>query len=355
MNANLQTVTDLARHLAKLRGMTVKKAKQDVSAWLNDPAFPARTEDGWTVARFDAFVNKKAPTENPNGAAPATSATPPTKESDPAKFEHLLDTYEEWLFAGKDILAWQVKMLRDHRPWKFVSEKSKKIADAAQAADTTPKPADESPYYDANNKLKDCESQKQLAMRLAVHFQGRIGIDISEQMISKWKSGGLPQGTPLPPAKLGNRITTQLWAEWLEKYILPMYPVGSASGRAESSDAAIIAEARLAEARTKILNNKSAELEYNKQAGHFGPVEKFRLARRGALMVYDAYTRRIVEQEAPRSRSEWLKPRLTPEQLAEFQLVDQKLAQDSIDKIHAEFERLLAQEPERQVVKDASK
>jgi hypothetical protein len=64
---------------------------------------------------------------------------------------------------------------------------------------------------------------KMLAVALARHFAGRVSIDISAQQISKWKQGQLPEGVPPPPVRVGNDILVDQWAEWFERFMVPIY------------------------------------------------------------------------------------------------------------------------------------
>lgn len=117
------------------------------------------------------------------------------------------------------------------------------------------------------------DSQEALASCLARHFDGRLTIDISPPRISQWKKGKLlAAGVPLPPAKVGQRLDSKAWAEWIEKYILPKHGAGSELS-AHGKDLFRLADE--AEAKEKIDRSKITKIERRVAEGQYQSVDVY--------------------------------------------------------------------------------
>ena len=107
-----------------------------------------------------------------------------------------------------------------------------------------------------NPELPIVFSQADLAARLMAHFKGRIEIEINEMTITRWKRGNhLPPGAPLPPPRVGPKMNSKAWADWIEKWILPKHGI-------EAKKDNVYARADESAARTKILSEKIKEEEW---------------------------------------------------------------------------------------------
>jgi hypothetical protein len=248
-----------------------------VNEWLGDPLFPKKTSKGYIVEEVRGFVSLRAEggrrkTEDgrrKTEVRPLTSDLPKDPNGGPSgdlfqrgdvdALKEFLDLLEDKLknpikWQEAPIQKWQIDYLKQYRRHLFPGEIGKaegrmQNEEGGQYQGSDLAVGQESRL--TSEGLPDAESQKALAVRLAKHFAGRIRIDISEQQISKWKNGeGLPPGSQLPPAKLGNRFNTQAWAEWIERTLMPKYGMNvDAQGKFEIS---IFDLATRAEAQRKI-------------------------------------------------------------------------------------------------------
>jgi hypothetical protein len=124
-----------------------------------------------------------------------------------------------------------------------------------------------------NDTLPNCDSQKALAAILTRHFSGRCPIDISEVRIAQWKSGRGLHGAPLPPAKIGHRLSSKAWAEWFEAYILPK--VMRKSGGALKNGKDIFQQGEEAEAEEKMERLKITRIERKVAEGQWQAVDVY--------------------------------------------------------------------------------
>ena len=212
--------------------------KKFILPWLEDETFPRKTKHGYDIAACKQWRATYRETEAAPPPSPVVQPDLPPREGGAetsflspqeglrARLELLKDMYLNPHLHERKIAQWEVKELREHCPeiWKKSEEPVAPAAEPvkAGAAEESPREAP-SP---AGATLPDAESQVMLARLLARHFSGRVKIDISEQQISNWKAGHhLPKGAPLPPTKIGNRHETQKWADWIERWILPIYGI----------------------------------------------------------------------------------------------------------------------------------
>lgn len=120
------------------------------------------------------------------------------------------------------------------------------------------------------------DSQEALAAALGDHFAGRLSIEITQAKISHWAKGayghGVPNGSPLPPARRGNRYDVQEWSEWIERYILPTHGQnGHAAGPREPT---IFEKAQEAEAERQIIERNLARRAEEIELGNFIPIQE---------------------------------------------------------------------------------
>lgn len=278
-----------AERLAKHLGLPMSPRKRRgsigvVGELLAKPGCPEKGSKGWVIEDFKRFAARCRMLEEFEKRAVGFSEI--EKENLLAKFCAYLDG---------DASKWEEEQLRNNGiiPAKNGQLELGKTVEGRESrvegkngnigADTQVRPtSNESGAHGVAalpGALPVTESQKHLATVLAQHFQGQLKIDISEQSISQWKLGrGLPAGTPLPPTKIGHRIDTQAWADWIERHLRPRHGVGitltGPQGEivkdvfqlASESDAhRSIDEARKARLELEVLEKKFMPVELHKR------------------------------------------------------------------------------------------
>lgn len=186
----------------------LKGSIAQVNAWMAEPGFPPRERQGWRRDQLREWL----------AAKDAKTAAATTEQPD--LFASVEDKLARFAEPEKSNLRATLAKYIAGEASKWEEEKlvAKGLISAPVREDVAA-PVPGAP-------LPPAESQKQLAVLLARHFSGRLKIDLSEQQIGNWKQGTrLPDGCPLPPAKVANRFDTQAWADWVERFIVPLYGV----------------------------------------------------------------------------------------------------------------------------------
>ena len=101
----------------------------------------------------------------------------------------------------------------------------------------------------------------------------------------------MPPGTPLPPARASNRHSTSKWADWIAKYLLPKYGVGS-----ESDDSNVFLKAAKAKAQREIDEAAMAKLDRQVAEGTYQSAELFRANIRFLATVINSAITTFVEK-----------------------------------------------------------
>lgn len=303
-----------------------------VGRWTGSPGFPEKTAHGWVIAE----VRRWREEQNPDLF----------QKSGKHYLDQLCDRIKN--FDPADPLSVSdLKLVERLRPEVLGLPPIK--PEEAEGGGRRAEIAEETP--DAN--YLPAENQKVLALRLTLIFQGQIGIDLSETQISRWKTqaDSLPPGVPAPPPKLGNRFSTKDWADWVRKFILPHYPF-KRSAQGSLAGVSIHEEARTAKSREEIASSEIKLIELAAAKGRFGPVEKFKAARRGALKLLDGAMARQWEDVSAIKRMvdraiELGMPPVNAIILTEFILSERRA---DVDAIQGEYKKLLGQELEQKIV-----
>ena len=123
------------------------------------------------------------------------------------------------------------------------------------------------------NLPSECGSLADLCALLNRHFSGKISLDISRQIVNRWRKGELlPNGAPPPPLPSGGKHLVKQTAEWIERWILPTHSVGAADS---SESHSIFEEANRAKAQREIDEAAIARINRKVAEGANQPVEVY--------------------------------------------------------------------------------
>lgn len=167
-------------------------------------------------------------------------------------------------------------------------------------------------------RLRQCGSQSELAGALARHFHGQLSCEINPPLICRWKIGqGLPDGVPLPPAKINNLFDTEGWKEWITAHILPEKGIAR-NGHARALEKDIFQKADEAEACKKIDAAAREAIARSVDEKTWSSVEEHRRQLRNIGAIINACVTQFAENRAAETMMETIKTVGADERITEL-------------------------------------
>ena len=316
-----------AEGLARAFGLNLSPRKRKASlaivqGWTNDPSFPKKGKQGWKIAEVEAWRGKREEGRGAGKQPPSPLSALPASDlpatGDPGRepadlflspseaLKGRLDLHQERYrhpaAFERTLAKFEIDELRQYRPeiWGGAAKPPEREEGREESGDVKGDGRDGSlsPLSPLPASLPMVGSQVELAAHLARHFAGRLMIDLSEQMISNWKRGeNLPDGAPLPPPKIGNRIDAQAWAEWIERHVVPRHGVQVSAQGVLIKD--IFARGQEAEAQRKIWEEQIKHAEFKAVSDKYIEVARAESAGAAWARQYHDYWKRRNESIDP--------------------------------------------------------
>lgn len=187
-------------------------------------------------------------------------------------------------------------------------------------------------------RLGKFNTQAALAASLARHYGNRISIIINPPAVQDWRSGRrLPDGCPLPPAKMGNEWNGQEWVEWFDANLYPKFASSS------NGQLGLIGIQDLEELKKK---DEKEELEHRdwerkKERGDYRREVEDECARDALGLLRQLHMTYIATDEhlAPSQRRDKLRSLgVSPEVVSAFFEFDTALARELTDRRVTQFD-----------------
>jgi hypothetical protein len=234
-------------------------------------------------------------------------------ESYAEKLKARLDYLEDWYFHPQKydtkISQWEVKELRDNRPYLW---SDKEPASERRPSKTEGEVENESTFVQGDH----CDTYREIAARMTLHYRTPNGSstlkwDISPRVVSDWKlNKRLPINVPVPPGRVANSrfFSLREWIAWFDRYLWPEWKLDSAQS---SPDRVSMHELEEREKREKI---EFSQWERQRELGRYIEVTTAGRMAGGEMRQLGEYWRQRNEGElVEASRKKLVELGVTPE------------------------------------------